>query len=1712
MKRTDLEALQKAQAAMGANLAARAASPKPTRAASTPKRQKTAQSGKKPARSAKSAAPAKVAVLPKPARAKPELRVIDGDKHRRRLASQRRVEAMATLAALVGGQPPRRRNRRRGVPTADIFKPYQPPAGVLPKDTKFAMDANAVQNVQWAGISISDRYFEGQTFLGYPLLAEMAQRPEYRRISERLATEMTRKWIKLTSNSDDDEGKADKIKELEGVLEELKVREAFQEIATQDGLMGRSHLYIDTGATDTPAELKTPIGNGRNEATRLKITKDSLKAVRPVEAVWCYPSNYNATDPLKPDWFKPDIWYCMGKEIHRTRLITFIGRDVPDLLKPAYAFGGLSLTQMAKPYVDNWLDTRQAIADLINNFSKNGVKTNLMKALMPGGDSDDTSIEGATSELLRRIDLYTQYADNRGIMLLDKDGEEFFQHNTPLGTLDQLQAQSQEHLCSVTGIPVVVLLGLTPHGLNASSDGEIRAFEDWIAAYQRHLFGTGLKTVIDIAMISKWGAIDEDIGFEFVPLHTMDEKEEEDIQKSRADRDGGFVDHGVLDPLEVRRRLANDPKSGYNDIDVEDVPEPPDMGEMGGEPGGAPPGGGQPGEGEGDDIADLAGDEEVDEPVVIPFAEDADWKESDHPRGQPGNPGQFGSGGGTAKAIDPKELTKVGGQKGSNPGGIYADTSGKKLYVKQGQSTDHVKNELLAADLYGLAGARTLSYRPVKGGKHIATEMADLSKDRAGKFTPAEREAAQEDFAVHAWLANWDAVGLGGDNQGVVNGKPVSLDLGGALAYRAQGAPKGKAFGDKVTELDTLRNPKMNPDSAKFFGDMTEDQFRESAKKVTSIPDEKIRAAVKSAGLGKDVADRLIARKGDIAKRAEGMAPAPKTKAPAARSAVPGSVNGTNEERMPLAERQKLRENVKKTFVDAVASKLPAGTEIKQKTYMRPDGTADINVGIRVTSDLTSSAWARINVDTSGNVFIQQHDTNLSEKLKGKGLGGGMIDALINGYKALGAGKGDVPIHINSNPSFWSHMSKKHGGIFSEDAAMASDATPPQDLDWDEPMLISEIAPDVWAVAGWAGDEAGFEESKHPRDQEGKFASKGGGSGSSSEEDDGEAAAEEVIESATKKLINAPSLASFTAGLTEEEKQAVEAGHGSIKEFWETMAGGLSSGEWSVPDPEQGTHSEMPAEVLQNISFENAKVLAEKFPSVDGAWEWMKGAIPGIEEIPAEKIGNAIKWATSPGIKAENKLQILAAMKNSLAAVGPGTPKNGPPKTKKEIIADLLLKGTTAAEVLKATGWPSVSMPQQAKAAGMKLEKVKEGGVVKYKGVPMTDAEKAAAKAESKAKKAEKSSVEPSGPASIATYQSNQVPGYEIKAFKNTSQPGKVNLVTYKDGKPTDNSIQIVNEIGFQAKASEMLKELGGEKPSAAAPKATEAELKTAQKSTKIPWTSLAPEGQKLIDEFNAKYAGKNITDKGALEQKVADFKEMKGKVDALNETHKAEAEAEQKAKAAAAAKEAEAKAAKAKEALGGIMKTLGVSEHDAQAVQGLMELLGTTDPDAALKKVKGLESEGSVGTLSSFETAMIKSYTGSGSGPINSALRKGSWSIKQHIYANTVNKALKKLPAYTGVTKRFADLDASLQSLYQVGNVVEERAFTSTSKNPGWSWGGNTRYYISGKSGRDVSGISNHKNEGEVLYPARTFFKVTKVTGAPGGIMEIHMEEVDYI
>lgn len=394
-------------------------------------------------------------------------------------------------------------------------------------------------------------------FPGYPYLSQLATRAEYRAFADSMAKECTREWIKFNSKQDDGDKSADKIKIIEEEFKRLNVRGVVGLGVQHDCYFGRAQIFTDIQGADRDTPLILD---------KRTIKKGSFTRISCVEPIWTTPVAYNALDPVAPDFYKPNGWWMLGQHVHASRLLTIVTRPLPDILKPAFNFSGMSLSQLAEPYVDNWLRTRQSVSDLINNFSITALATSMDQVLQ--GDDDGSS-------LFTRADLFNATRSNRGLMLLDKDREDLVQVNTPLGTLDALQAQAQEHMCSVSHQPAIILTGISPTGLNASSEGEIRVWNDWVAAYQNSNWREPIDVILKLVQLNMFGEIDPDIDFDFVPLYQLTGKELAEVRESNGRTSVAYATANILSPEEVRDNLANDPESGYMGLDVGNVPVAP---------------------------------------------------------------------------------------------------------------------------------------------------------------------------------------------------------------------------------------------------------------------------------------------------------------------------------------------------------------------------------------------------------------------------------------------------------------------------------------------------------------------------------------------------------------------------------------------------------------------------------------------------------------------------------------------------------------------------------------------------------------------------------------------------------------------------------------------------------------------------------------------------------------------------------------------------------------------------------------------------------------------------------------------------------------------------------------------------------------------------------------------------------------------------------
>lgn len=176
----------------------------------------------------------------------------------------------------------------------------------------------------------------------------------------------------------------------------------------------------------------------------------------------------------------------------------------------------------------------------------------------------------------------------------------------------------------------------------------------------------------------------------------------------------------------------------------------------------------------------------------------------------------------------------------------------------------------------------------------------------------------------------------------------------------------------------------------------------------------------------------------------------------------------------------------------------------------------------------------------------------------------------------------------------------------------------------------------------------------------------------------------------------------------------------------------------------------------------------------------------------------------------------------------------------------------------------------------------------------------------------------------------------------------------------------------------------------------------------------------------------------------------------------------------------------------------------------------------AALQTETGngtMSAKYSLKSMTESERSTLLQYKSSESYKINAKLRDGITLTKtEKNMVDELDRALEKLPVHEGTVYRRLSFDMEGQealdaflAAHKPETVVRSAAYTSSSAAiDGYPVSGEltVTQVISGKTGRDMSGIGNN-NESEILFARNTRFYIEKVTTDANGETVIYMEEV---
>ncbi len=203
-------------------------------------------------------------------------------------------------------------------------------------------------------------------------------------------------------------------------------------------------------------------------------------------------------------------------------------------------------------------------ATIMQDFVNGILKIPNLSQTMASGCSDN--------DIMKRLDFANLSKGVTNMMVLDGD-ETYEKLSTNVSGISELLDRFMLSISSVTGIPITLLFGRAPAGLNATGDSDVRNFYDMVKQYQETKLKPVLEKLTRYLMIAKQGPFQgnqpENWSIQFNPLWQNTEEQEAALRRTVAETDAIYIDRGVLDVNEVAiSRFGGDRWSMNTIVDI----------------------------------------------------------------------------------------------------------------------------------------------------------------------------------------------------------------------------------------------------------------------------------------------------------------------------------------------------------------------------------------------------------------------------------------------------------------------------------------------------------------------------------------------------------------------------------------------------------------------------------------------------------------------------------------------------------------------------------------------------------------------------------------------------------------------------------------------------------------------------------------------------------------------------------------------------------------------------------------------------------------------------------------------------------------------------------------------------------------------------------------------------------------------------------------
>lgn len=234
--------------------------------------------------------------------------------------------------------------------------------------------------------------------------------------------------------------------------------------------------------------------------------------------------------------------------VHHSRIIRFVGRELPYLEKMAEMYWGESEVEALYADVvkhDNVAANMAALTFRANVDSMEVENLDQLFSVAP------TAIQQRFWNMMQAQNVLKS---NFGMQLVNK-GDSVKNTQYTFTGLQEIYDSMCLDLSGASRIPVTKLFGRAPAGLNATGESDLQNYYDYVDTLRESKLRPILEKLLPIIAMSVWGGVPEDMDIQFPPLWTPTAKEVAEIAKAKVETIIAAFQANLLDQATAQREL-----------------------------------------------------------------------------------------------------------------------------------------------------------------------------------------------------------------------------------------------------------------------------------------------------------------------------------------------------------------------------------------------------------------------------------------------------------------------------------------------------------------------------------------------------------------------------------------------------------------------------------------------------------------------------------------------------------------------------------------------------------------------------------------------------------------------------------------------------------------------------------------------------------------------------------------------------------------------------------------------------------------------------------------------------------------------------------------------------------------------------------------------------------------------------------------------------